>query len=105
MAEPTEPIGVLRVKRLELIDARGVVRATLGTTVEDGFDSVSLGLCDDRGYERVSLNVDGDAGALDLWHDGNVLATLRCARSGRASLVLSDEDGRPVTVVDNGEAA
>jgi hypothetical protein len=96
---------VLRARRIELIDARGVVRATLGTTIEPDDESVSFTLYDDRGNERVSLTADADAAAVELVEGGNALAVLSSTRSGWAGLTLNDDGAEPVRVVDNAEDA
>jgi hypothetical protein len=97
---------VLRARRIELIDARGIVRATLSTTIEPDDESVTLTLLDDRGREHLSLTVDADAAAVELVEDGNALAVLSSTRGGHAALTLFNESVEPVRVVDNaGEAA
>ena len=59
---------VLRGHALELVDARGVVRARLGTKGPDG--PIELDLFDKRGIIRVKLGADEDGSGLVLSEGG-----------------------------------
>src|SRR5437879_2886954 len=96
---------VLRARRIEVVDEHGRVRAVLSVVRHTDFDSVSLGLFDPAGGERVSVQCDGQVAGVELWEQGNAVAALRSNRDGDAALTLADpETGEPVAGLSN-EAA
>lgn len=91
---------VVRAHRVEIVDERGRLRATL----DSGTDSevVGLRIFDRHGSERITLAVSSWGAFLDLATGGNTSVHIECrddieesAEPG-ASLVLCDRQGSPV---------
>jgi hypothetical protein len=89
-AAPTEP-PVMRVRAMELVDARGQVRAQLN--VESGGEVV-LRLRDANGAVRVKLGASEKGSGLLLANDYTEPGVHILAQDGGASLTLRNKDGR-----------
>jgi hypothetical protein len=79
MAEPIHQ--VLRVRRLELLDGRGTVRAVLAIVPTTDEGAAALVLNDPGGRERVHLSCDGEAAVIELVQDGDAVLSLSSTRS------------------------
>lgn len=86
MSEATEE--VVRCKRIEVVDAAGVVRAVVGTSDDADADShpAFVTLYGRDGTERASLSCEDDAAALELVYGGSAVASLSFGHDHGAGL-------------------
>ena len=82
---------VLHVRKLQLIDSRGVVRAQLN--VEEASDNVVLRLMDHQGTIRVKLGASEDGSGLVLLNDLTELGVHLLADQNGTSLTLTEQGG------------
>lgn len=82
---------VLRVRKLQLIDSRGEVRAQLN--VEEASDNVVLRLMDHQGTIRVKLGASEDGSGLVLLNDLTELGVHLLADQNGTSLTLTEQGG------------
>ncbi len=88
-------VEVIRVKRIELVDSEGTVRAALAVH-EDG--TAGLDLSDEGGQVRASLTLAA-AGVPRLnllGRDGGVQASLGFGTDWRTQLVLTDRHAQVI---------
>lgn len=99
---PEAEAGVLRARRLEIVDDQGRVRAAIAADRDpnEGDATVGLELLDEDGSARAWLADMGGAAQLGLALDGNQVAVLQSIShhdgTSTVALVLCDATGRPV---------
>lgn len=97
------------LRRLEITDGRGVVRAVLGLLDDDATGAApsvyGLSLRDADGVERVALSVDAHGPTLVFVRGGNIAVQLGVDEPelpgdyGGAFLTLADARGAPLLLV------
>jgi len=95
-------VGIVRARRLEVVDADGVVRAVVGDLATPPRGGVfGIALLGSQGQPRVWMEVDGQGPALVFDQGGNDVVELGVDDPGAdalhvgAYLHLSRPDGRP----------
>lgn len=95
----------VRAERIELVDARGAVRATLATD-QDG--QVSVTLADQEGRRRVALVADRTRAGLYFSTASGTTALLLAIADPVALVMLKDHAGQPgviLSVLPDGQRA
>jgi hypothetical protein len=90
-AAAPEPAPLLRGSALELVDAKGQIRARLD--VEEGGEVV-LRLLDEKGDIRVKLGANAQGSGLLLANDAAEPGVHLLARATGTGIRLADKDGR-----------
>jgi hypothetical protein len=99
-AQDDEGGGVVRARRIELVDGEGRARLLLGELGRwpGGGEMIGVSLRDEHGHERLLLGLDALGPSLAFVEEGNVvlhLAVDDAAPGGGASVSVADSHGRP----------
>lgn len=92
MTEADETADVIRARRIELVDDAGVERLIAHHVRQHDYDAVVLDLCSPDGDAHVTVSCNEHGAAVELWENGNSVASLRSFRDGLAVLNLSEPD-------------
>jgi hypothetical protein len=87
--------GTIKANRIEIIDAKGILRASISVDEADAGPMVGINLNDQRGRERLRFGVTPDGDSIIAFCDEDLKErmALQALTDGRTGLTMYDQSG------------